>query len=70
MRRNGLPYNDFLLLRLCAILLKDADRALEMELAAAPLPEDYKDLQKLLWTFAQSFRKKLRERYPGQEEIV
>ncbi|MBB6731830.1 hypothetical protein [Cohnella zeiphila] len=67
MRRNGLPYNDYLLLRLCDILLKDADLA---ELVTSPLPEDYKDLQKLLWTFAQAFRKKVRKRYSGQEEII
>jgi hypothetical protein len=55
LRMNDLAYNDFMLDRFCDILLSDVDKK---GLFSMPLPEDYKDLQKLIWTFVQTFRKK------------
>jgi len=67
MRMNGLPYNDFMLDRFCDILLEGADPA---DFPGTPLPEDYKDLQKLIWTFVQSFRRDVNLRYPGEDEAI
>ncbi|OXS57543.1 hypothetical protein B1A99_15900 [Cohnella sp. CIP 111063] len=67
MKLNGLPYNDFMLLRFCEIILRNADLD---SLGSAPLPEDYKDLQKLIWTFVQQFRKKAAALHPIVQELV
>lgn len=67
MRLNGVPYNDFMLERFCDILLVAADKK---GLFAAPLPEDYKDLQKLVWTFVQAFRKEAATRYSQDVEVI
>ncbi|MCD9025846.1 hypothetical protein [Cohnella silvisoli] len=67
LRMNDLAYNDFMLNRFCDILLKDVDRK---GLFATPLPEDYKDLQKLLWNFVQTFRKKAATEYFQHEEVI
>mgnify|MGYP001375900111 CR=1 FL=1 len=61
MKLNGLPYNDFMLLRFCEIILRNANID---SLKSAPLPEDYKDLQKLIWTFVQQFRRKAEALHP------
>ena len=62
LRLNDVPYNDFMLDRFCGIMLRTADLR---GLFAARLPEDYKDLQKLLWTFIQCFRTDAALRYDG-----
>lgn len=55
------------LLRFCQIILRTADID---SLKSAPLPEDYKDLQKQIWTFVQQFRKKAAALYPTVQELV
>lgn len=60
LRLNDVPYNDYMLKRFCGIMLKDVD---ERGLYAESLPEDYKDLQKLVWTFIQRFRRQISDKY-------
>ncbi|CAM4298580.1 hypothetical protein L1N85_19285 [Paenibacillus alkaliterrae] len=67
LRLNDAAYNDFMLDRFCDILLKDVDKR---GLFSMPLPEDYKDLQKLLWTFVQTFRRKLAAQYPQYDGAI
>ncbi|MFC5469043.1 hypothetical protein ACFPPD_09935 [Cohnella suwonensis] len=67
MRLNGVPYNDFMLNRFCDIILRSENKP---SLFAQPLPEDYKDLQKLVWTFVQAFRNKMVSHYALDHEIV
>ncbi|WP_156926598.1 hypothetical protein [Cohnella panacarvi] len=64
---NGMPYNDFMLRRFCEIMLRNTDKA---RLFAEPLPEDYKDLQKLTWTFINSFKKSANARYSYEQDIM
>lgn len=66
MRLNGIPYNDFMLHRFCDICLQSADRE---GLFSTPLPEDYKDLQKLVWTFVQAFRKRAASKYDVEASV-
>ncbi len=67
MRLNGVPYNDFMLDRFCEILLQATDKK---GLFAMPLPEDYKDLQKLIWTFVQGFKKEATSRNSRDHEVI
>jgi hypothetical protein len=67
MSLNGMPYNDFMLNRFCEILLQAADKK---GLFAMPLPEDYKDLQKLIWTFVQGFKKEATSRNSRDHDVI
>ncbi|MFD0670600.1 hypothetical protein [Cohnella sp. GCM10027633] len=67
IRLNGLPYNDFMLNRFCDILLGQTDKK---KLFAEPLPEDYKDLQKLVWTFIVTFRKAISVQYSQEADVI
>ncbi|WP_373229816.1 hypothetical protein [Cohnella sp.] len=67
MRINDLAYNDFMMDRFCDILLKDTDKR---GMFAMPLPEDYKDLQKLVWSFVQTFRKKVASEHSEYDGVI
>lgn len=67
LRMNDLAYNDFMVNRFCDILLESVDRK---GLLHTPLPEGYKDLQKLVWMFVQAFRKNVAPQYSQGHEVI
>lgn len=67
LRMNGLAYNDFMVNRFCDIFFESVDRK---GLLYTPLPEGYKDLQKLVWMFVQAFRRNVAPQYSERDDVI